>query len=76
MIKYYCDWCNAEIEDDGFISDRLVEIEKNYYMVAMIGGQTYFPQFENKKKRDKYLLCDKCISRITTENLRYYDDKS
>lgn len=60
MIKYYCDWCNAEIEDDGFISDRLVE------MVAMLGGQPYFTQFECKKKREKYLLCDKCISRVVT----------
>ena len=66
MVKYFCDWCNAEIEDDGFISDRLVE------MVAMLGGQPYFTPFESKKKRDKYLLCDKCITRIAElrENIK------
>ena len=24
MIKYYCDWCNTEIKDDNFVSERMV----------------------------------------------------
>ena len=60
MVKYYCDWCGDSIEDDELLTDRIVD------MVADFGGEPYFSLYESKKKRDKFLLCNKCLKKIIT----------
>ena len=74
MIKYYCDWCNREIPDGYNIEERILVMTKTF------GDCTPFYSQTGCDCREKFLLCDKCISRVATlkkhikESLRNYDD--
>lgn len=74
MIKYYCDWCDKMIPDDGFASERIVTMPF-VNAVEFEGRLHYEPMYtkwESNKKKSQYLLCDKCISRIAElrENIK------
>lgn len=74
MVKYYCDWCEKMIPDDDFVSERIVTMP--FVNVVEFEGrlsyEPYYTNFESRKKKSQYLLCDKCISRITElrENIK------
>ena len=74
MIKYYCDWCKTEIQDDNFMSERIVTMP--FVNAVEFEGrllyEPYYVQWESNKKKSQYLLCDKCVSRIAElrENIK------
>lgn len=74
MIKYFCDWCKTEIQDDDFMSERIVTMPfvNAVEFEGRLHYEPYYTQWESNKKKSQYLLCDKCISRIAElrENIK------